>query len=146
MVSAQGLLIYDGLCPYCRIFRKTVDLFDFKDNMVYLPFYATPAKRLLHAQFGRERGFTIFLFENGRVYWDRHAASRVAEHLKVPFPGSILAKLVYPAAAWAVTRAVGRWHKPHSPKVRKLYEDDRGRTYARLNGKARRQLRKLLKQ
>jgi predicted DCC family thiol-disulfide oxidoreductase YuxK len=143
-MAAQGLLIYDGLCRYCRIFRGTVDFLDRKDNLNYIPYYATAAKKLLHAQFGRQRGFTIFLVEKGRVYWDREAASRVAEHLRVPFPGSLLAKLVYPAAVWAVTRAVGRWHHPQMPKTKKILHDERGRRYVKLAPRARKLLKPLL--
>ena len=146
MAGAQALLIYDGFCPYCKIWRKAVDLIDVKDGLAYLPFYASPAQKLLDAQFGRRhRGFTIYLAEKGRIYWAHDAASRVAEHLRVPFGRDFLARVVYPAAAWAVTKTVGVWHRPHMPAVRKPFKDADGRTYAKLSGKAGRMLKNILR-
>jgi predicted DCC family thiol-disulfide oxidoreductase YuxK len=88
------LLIYDGTCAYCRGFARLVRALDLRKRFVLLPFESEQAQKLLRAQFGKDFGFAMFLFEEDSVSWGSEAAKRIVQALSLP--GSSVAFWLYP--------------------------------------------------
>lgn len=91
---AAKVLIYDGECAYCRGFARLVHVLDFGRRFRLLPFESPDAQRLLRAQFGKQFGFAMFLFEDESVSWGQEAARRIVQALSLR--GASLAFLLYP--------------------------------------------------
>jgi predicted DCC family thiol-disulfide oxidoreductase YuxK len=91
---AKQVLIYDDECAYCRGFAHLVRPLDFRKRFIVLPFESDQAQALLRAQFGKDFGFAMFLFEEERVSWGAEAAKRIVQALALP--GASLAFWLYP--------------------------------------------------
>lgn len=103
---AAKILIYDGQCAYCRGFARLVRLLDLRKRFIVLPFESTHAQSLLHAQFGENFGFAMFLFEADSISWGSEAAQRIVQTLSLP--GASVAFRLYPALVKWVSRVTRR--------------------------------------
>jgi len=103
MAERHAALIYDGTCAYCRRLVGLLHLFDRSHLFVILPYDGPRARNALEAQFGVERGFTMYLFTTTHVYWAQSAARQATRLLGLPAPLGWLVGRVYPALVRVVS-------------------------------------------
>jgi len=104
----KAILIYDGVCSYCRRFAQAARWLNRRGSLQILPFQGKDAQALLQAQFGAQTGFTMYLFKRGEVHWAQAAARETVTHLSLPRWLGWLAFRVYPAVVSMVSRLTGR--------------------------------------
>lgn len=80
----KSVVIYDSDCVYCSNLVGAVRKIDKKKKLNFLPFKSKIAQKILHEQFGKEIGFTLYLFEKNRATWGDSATLRLIKILGFP--------------------------------------------------------------
>ena len=78
----ERLIIYDGLCIYCRDFVKILNKLN-KNKFIFLEYKTKDAQKILKKQF-KDIGFSLYLFDKNYVYYGQDAIKRIAQILKMP--------------------------------------------------------------
>lgn len=76
----MATLVFDRNCPYCTAIALVAEK---TSNLDRIPFQSEEAQKKLKEAF-EDPGFTLFLFEDEKVFWGREAARRVAEKSFIP--------------------------------------------------------------
>lgn len=76
----MAILIYDRKCHYCRIIA---DITSQLSDIEVMPYQNEEAQDMLEEAF-EDPGFTLYLFEDDRVYWGREAARMAAKKTLLP--------------------------------------------------------------
>jgi predicted DCC family thiol-disulfide oxidoreductase YuxK len=106
MADYDGVLIYDGECPYCSVAAVALKRLD---RVAVVSWDDDAAQSFLRAQFDAEP-FAMFLVDRrrGRVYAGRSAAEELAERAGTPGIVSGLVRDNYDRIASLVTTVSGR--------------------------------------
>lgn len=88
----MAALIYDKECPYCRAVSLAATGLSDVDIIEY---GSKEAREMVEAAFD-DPGFTLYLFENNRVYWGREVARRIFKRVGLPARVSMPFIRLYP--------------------------------------------------
>ena len=78
----KKLIIYDGLCIYCRDFIKILRKLD-NNKFNFLEYKDKISQKILKKQFTKI-GFSLYLFDTNYVYYVRDAVKRILSILRMP--------------------------------------------------------------
>jgi predicted DCC family thiol-disulfide oxidoreductase YuxK len=76
----MSTLIYDGECGYCVAISKIAGL---TTRLESIPYQSERAQEMLENEFD-EPGFTMYFFEDDKVYWGQEAAREIAKKSFIP--------------------------------------------------------------
>ncbi len=128
----HAILIYDSKCSFCRAFKETVTKLDKSKKILFWSYYSPKSKELLKAQFGKEYGFSLYLFEKSNVSIGGEAVKACFRAIGKP---AFQMHSLYPLVVRLVSLATGR-----KRKVQLHFKESR--KTARTNPKAKKMLAK----
>lgn len=108
-----ALLVYDGDCPYCRMFASFMDALG---GVSTVPFSDERAQAVLEVLFS-EPGFTMYVVTTERVSWGGRAAFRAGRRVGLPVVLSGFVADHYRGIASFITWLTGRDRTYESPET-----------------------------
>ena len=111
----KPIVIFDDKCGPCTAFGT------WGKHVIPLGYNTEPAKKLMKAQFGKDYGFALMLFEGNKVYWGNQAASEVTKIAYSKVLGTLFRRVihaVYPLVLGTLNVVLRRKLLPHSPKFK----------------------------
>lgn len=117
-------LIYDEKCLYCRAVSQTAA---YMSDIEILPYDTDKARKRIQDAF-EEPGFTLYLFDDDRVYWGRQAAKKVAEKTAVPYTllHPVIASYPYLVRLFSVLSSRAGVEQPECDSERCLANEEGG--------------------
>ena len=111
----KPIVIFDDKCGPCTAFGT------WGKNVIPLGYNTEPAKKLMKAQFGKDYGFALILFEGNKVYWGNEAASEATKIAYSKTLGTMFRRVihaVYPIVIGCLNVLLRRKILPHPPKFK----------------------------
>lgn len=118
----KRLIIYDGLCIYCRDFVKILRKLD-NNKFVFLEYKDKTSQKILKKQFTKI-GFSLYIFDTNYVYYGQDAIKRIASILKMPKIIQEFSYNLHPYIVKGVSFLTGRNKKVQEPKGSKKIKNE----------------------
>ena len=118
----KNVVIYDNRCVYCNKFKSITKRLDKKNKIRFIPYSSVISQNILNKQFGKRKGFALYLFTNKKVYTGKFAIKKILGMLNLK-KVNFLYKL-YPITVKIVSHLTRRKTRVQEPKgSRKLKKE-----------------------